>query len=458
MRYKSSRKRYFSAASSGKVMLWNIKKVMHCHFADLSRHLSALVDPRKFETYTIEEMVMSAIVLFMLGCDSRNAFNNKAREKKFCKNYSRLFGLRLPHMDAINNLFKCLDVDAIEDIRCCLISSLIEKRVFHKFRFFQEYSHIAIDGTGVYNWGENPPENIGKHALKKESKNGKTTYSTLLLEAALVCKNGMTIPLMTEWIANDDRPYDKQDCEHNALKRMAVRIKKFFPRLNICILVDGLYSNVSIMNICKEYGWNYITVFKDGNLPSVWEEVESLLPLGGGCSSYQQCVPDSVQWITRTFRWIKAIDYKKHLIQWVECVQETKHRKTGEKNTNRFVFLTNMEVNKDNVADILLAGRARWLIEDHFNTQKNRGGSLHHKFSRNNFSAIKNWHHIRQLACLIKELVKHSIEVQALIKTYKLTWKEVWEIINGYLYFRSINNVMAAFEIWIQKPRQIRLE
>ena len=31
---------------------------------------------------------------------------------------------------------------------------------------------------------------------------------------------------------------------------------------------------------------------------------------------------------------------------------------------------------------------SRWSIEDHFNTQKNRGGKLHHKFNRNNFNAI----------------------------------------------------------------------
>ena len=447
-------------------MLWNIKKVLHCHFADLPAHLSALTDPRKGESYTIEEMVMSAIVLFILGCQSRNAFNNKAREKKFHKNYRRLFGFELPHMDATNDLFESLDSNEMEEIRCRLIYKLMEKRIFKKFRFFVEYSHIAIDGTGAYNWGENPPEDIGQHALKRESKNGKVTYSTQLLEAVLVCKNGMTIPLVTEWIANDsladvkqDSEKVKQDCESKAFKRMAERLKKYFPRLDICILADGLYSNVSIMSICEKYGWKYTTVFKDGNLPSVWKEVESLLPLSGGASSSVQHTCDSTHWITRNFRWIKNLEHQKHSFNWIECVQEKVHRKTGEKSDAiRFVFLTNMDVTSKNIADILLAGRARWLIEDHFNTQKNRGGSLHHKFSRNNFNAIKNWHHTRQLACMIKELVKHSMEVRELAKSKKLTWKELWEIINGYLYYCSVKKIMKTFEIWSKTPRQIRLE
>jgi hypothetical protein len=224
-------------------------------------------------------------------------------------------------MDTTNDLFMLLDFTEMEKIRCSLISRLIEKRVLHKFRFFKEYSHIAIDATGTCNRGENPPKDIVTHALKKESKNGKVTYYTLLLEAVPVCKNGMTIPLMTEWIANDtladvkpdcDSKDFKQDCESKAFKRMAERLKKYFPRLNVCILADGLYSNVSIMNICREYGWKYITVFKDGNLSSVWQEVESLLPLSGGASSSRQHTSDSTHWITRNFRWIKNLEHQKH--------------------------------------------------------------------------------------------------------------------------------------------------
>ena len=416
-------------------------------------------DPRSGQRYTIEELVMSSIVLFIFDCKSRNDFNIKAREVKFNKNYRRFFHLELPQMDATNDLFKLLDAQEMEKVRCLLVSRLIEKRVFHKFRFFDHYSHIAVDGTGVYNWGESPPEDIGGYALKKVSKNGKTTYYSLLLEAVLVCKNGMTIPLMTEWIANENQEYDKQDCESKAFKRMAIGLKQYFPRLNICVLADGLYANVSMINICQEYGWRYITVFKDGNLPSVWEEVNSLLPLSGGASSCEQQLSNTTHWITRTYRWIKNLEYQKHHIHWIECVQEMVHRKTGEKSdSKRFVFLTNMEVNHDNIADVLTSGRARWFIEDHFNTQKNRGGNLHHKFNRVDFNAIKNWHHARQLACMIKELVKYSVEVQELMKSKKLTWLALWEIINGYLYFCSVDKMMKLFEDWSKSPRQVRLK
>lgn len=439
-------------------MLWQVKKILHCHFPDLSSRLSALQDPRKGEQYTIEELVMSAVVLFLLKCDSRNDFNNRYNEH-FSTNYRRMFGLHLPHMDAVNDLFEAMKPEELEDVRCRLINTLIEKRVFHKLRFFGKCFCIAIDATGIYNWRNNPCEAVREFALTKTSSKGKVSYFTHVFEAVLICKNGTSIPVMSEWIANDGGEYDKQDCEMNAFKRLSVRLKKYFPRLNICILADGLYSNVSLMNICREYDWKFISVFKDGNLSSVWEEVDSLLPLAGAAECHQQCTNESVYMITRKYRWIKDIEYKKHNIVWVECVQESIHMKTGEKKKNRFVYLTNLEVNKDNVVSIVTAGRARWFIEDHFNTQKNRDGNLHHKFNRNNFTAMKNWHSVRQLTCMVDELVKHTTEMALLMKeNEKLSWKKLYEDLNAFLSMLSVENEMVLFEHWCESPRQVRLE
>ena len=440
-------------------MLWQVKKILHCHFPDLLSRLSALQDPRKGTQYAIEELVMSAVVLFLLKYDSRNDFNNRYKDQHFRGNYQRMFHLNLPHMDAVNDLFEQMEPETLEDLRCCLIHTLIEKRVFHKLRFFGRYFYIAIDATGVYNWGNTPCEAVREFALTKESSKGKVSYFTHVLEAVLICRNGTSIPLMSEWIANEGQDYDKQDCELKAFKRLAVRLKKYFPRLNISILADGLYSNVSLMNICKEYEWQFISVFKDGNLPSVWEEVNKQLPLAGAAECYQQWLSDSTHRITRRYRWIKTIEYQKHHIVWVECVQESVHWETGEKKENRFVFLTNCEVNRENVASILMAGRGRWFIEDHFNTQKNRGGKLHHKFNRNDFAAMKNWHNTRQLACMIEELVKHTTELVQLKKEHaKLSWKELWKSLNSYLTMLTIEDEMALFEQWCKSPRQVRLE
>jgi hypothetical protein len=441
-------------------MLYQIKKVLHCHFPDLSARLSSLNDPRTGIQYTIEELVMASLTLFLLRCESRNDFNLKASDEQFRKNYYRVFRLEVPQMDAVNELFEKMDTRELEDLRCRFIKALIEKRVFHKFRFFDRYFNVAADGTGTYYWGETPPEGIQSHALKRESKNGKITYTSQVLEAVLVCRNGMTIPLVTEWIANDGEKYDKQDCEQKAFKRLAVRLNEYFPRLPICILADGLYSNALMMDVCQRYDWKYITVFKDGNLPSVWQEVESLLPIVKKDCTRQQALADSTYRIIRTYRWVKEMPYQKHTIHWVECIQKKIHKDTGEEKENRFVFLTNLDVKHNNIDKILMAGRARWWIEEHFNTQKNRGGYLQHKFNRTFFDAIKNWHSVRQLACIMLQLIMHTQELICLkeIKGLKMTWKELWKNLNAFLTMCVVEEVIAEFEHWSKVRRQVRLE
>ena len=114
-----------------------------------------------------------------------------------------MFSLELPHMDAVNDLFKKIGEKDMEMLRSHLISALIEKRVFHRLRFFGAYFYLAVDATGVYNWGMSPPEGIADQALKKEYDSGKVNYNSGVFEAVLVFQNGMYIPLMSEWIANN---------------------------------------------------------------------------------------------------------------------------------------------------------------------------------------------------------------------------------------------------------------
>ncbi len=49
-----------------------------------------------------------------------------------------------------------------------------------------------------------------------------------------------------------------------------------YPRLPIVIAADVLYPKNNVFKTCPSNGWRFIITFKDGNLPSVWEEVPLL--------------------------------------------------------------------------------------------------------------------------------------------------------------------------------------
>ena len=167
-------------------------------------------------------------------------------------------------------------ISQVELLNQKMVQTLFKRKVFHKSRYRGHWFRIAVDGSGVVSFTEQHCQ----QCLHQMSKKGKTTYSHKVLDARLVTPNGFSMSLATEWIENpEDEAYDKQDCERKAFIRLAVKLKKAYPKLPIIILADGLYPYQSFFATCKANDWVYILTFKEGNLKTVWEEVYALKPL-----------------------------------------------------------------------------------------------------------------------------------------------------------------------------------
>ena len=97
-----------------------------------------------------------------------------------------------------------------------------------------------------------------------------------MLEAKLVVGE-MVFSIGSEFVENEEENVDKQDCEIRAFKRLAQKIKEEYPRLKIIISGDALYASKPVMDICKENGWKYIIRFKEGAIPSLYREFETVV-------------------------------------------------------------------------------------------------------------------------------------------------------------------------------------
>jgi hypothetical protein len=73
----------------------------------------------------------------------------------------------------------------------------------------------------------------------------------------------------------------KQDCEQKALMGLLKKLKKDYSRLPICILLDGLFACYPVMTQIKVMGWEYIIVWKDGELKTVWGQLGDVRLEGG---------------------------------------------------------------------------------------------------------------------------------------------------------------------------------
>ena len=372
-----------------------------------------LQDNRKRSDYEVSELLTACIAMFLFKETSRNALNNDRKEGYFKENYLRVFKLRLPHMDTVEDFLRIVKPEELEALKAALIAGLIEQKVLRSLRLLSKYYAVAIDGTGTNSYTQNDDQGNRTH---KTSKNGKVTYHYHVVEAKLVTNTGLVISLASEWITNEaDRNFDKQDCEQRAFERLAEKLKRYFPRLPICILADGLYPNKTFMQICQNNNWTYIVVLKDDNLKILQQDITDTENKHRRSIEYYNT---TAKVRTHKKQQYKFIDlpfcHSTHTLYWFSC-QETITRYNKDKQPLKkqdtpctFVWLTNIEVTQNNVRELAQTGRSRWKIENEgFNAQKNDGFALEHAFSQNE-TAAKVFYFLLQIAHLLFQLIERG--------------------------------------------------
>jgi len=423
-------------------LVYQLRKIMHHFFPDLFIWLREIEDFRRKSEYELAELITACIAMYLFKNDSRNAFNNLRKEAKFKINYERLFNLKLPHPDTVENILRRLPNDVLEQLKDKMIAALLDKKSLHKYRYQGQWFTVAIDGTGVVSFDEKHCE----QCLHSTSKKGKTSYFHTVLEAKLVTSNGFAISLATEWIENPLTEYDKQDCERKAFTRLSDKIKEKYPRLPICLLADGLYPYQGFFETCDINNWVFIATFKDGLLPSVWKKIEELLPLLPD-NQIGEKIRQGKHQTNRHYRWINNIDYSGYKLNWIECVEiiETNADEVGNKfKQTRFSQITNIIPCNETIIDLITTGRMRWKIENEgFNQQKNGGYKMQHKFARKSYRAMKNYYQCLQIANMINQLMILSTEFQSQLKS-KTSIKHLWWCMKGELIWGEIDQFINS--------------
>jgi len=418
-----------SAAEKGKIILSQIKKVIETHFPELLHCANSLSDSRKRKEYSMSEIITGALFMFIFKESSRNAYNSDRRESCFRKTFFNYFKINLPHGDACDDVLRVLPPVELESLKTQLVASLIEQKMFRKFRFLGKFHLIAVDATGMATFEHRHCD----HCLTKTSKTGVVTYFHYVLEAKIVTSTGLSISLASEFIENDPgRDYEKQDCERKAFVRLAAKIKKYFPRLPICILGDGLYPNNTVFDICAKNDWRFIITLKDGNIKTFQTEVDLLKATAIRRSV---CRANKTTRTTLEYAFLNEIDYSGRNFSWVEC-KETIVNIMGEIISNRhFVYITDVTQNQQNLIETADSGRLRWKIENEgFNSQKNLGYALEHKFSRKSFTAMQNYYTVLQIAHMINQLVERSRQIVEILNEHsKQTIVDLWKKLIAYL-------------------------
>ena len=257
------------------------KNLIEHFFPDFNDYLKELTDPRNQDKiiYKKETMMWSGLLMFINKLGSRHQITQRMRRSdkdNLLNNLKELTGQKdiekIPHGDSIDYLFQRLRSEEVEDLIIKLVDKLIRNRVLEKFRLLGKYYMFAIDGVHLYSYDY---KHCDKCLVREDKKTGKKKWMHYKLQGSLVSDEGLCLGTFTEWIENE-KGYDKQDCETKACLRMIKKIKKAFPQLAICILLDGLYATESIMKALDEVGFKWIIVFKEGRMPVVYNWIQKM--------------------------------------------------------------------------------------------------------------------------------------------------------------------------------------
>ena len=414
-----------------------IKKYM----PELMNKFDNLTDLRhqSYVKYKMKVIFMVRLMGLMCSIKSMNEMTSEFNTHETIENIAQMCELELneiPHCDTINDVFEKIKVEEIEEIIKDIITKLIRGKILTKFLVRDKYYHIIVDGTGL----ATSRKRYNKNCLvkNKTDKNGNKyqEYSTYVLEAKLVVGN-MVFSIGSEFVENSNnknfihrkiRKYKilekkkynkkdkrknlsyqkyKQDCEIKAFERLAKKIKKNYPRLNILISGDALYANQKVIDICMKNKWKYIIRLKEGAIPTLYKEFEKIV------SKENECNVDKYEFVTK-------IAYKEN---------ETNVIRYKDKEIE-FTYMTDLPITNKNIESSIIVGRKRWKIENEgFNIQKNGTFDIGHLYSKNAV-AIKVHYLMIQIAHIIRQLVENG---SIAVKSQRLKIKEISQLIKKML-------------------------
>jgi hypothetical protein len=381
-----------------------------------TRDQDAIIYPRRF-------LAWWGILLYVLQLGSRRQldFDLRAEGTQVLHNLNRLAETNQttrPVHDTLDHFLEHTTVAGWERLRSQLNQRLLRMKVLDAARVLGHVPMIT-DGTGHLAFGR-------KHCDQcLQQRHGQHTYYLhQVLEAKFIGPGGFVTSVGSVFIENEPGweklPADerKQNCELKAMDVLAPAVKRDYPQLKICWLGDALCACGRSFQIAKDHGWNFVFTFKEGRLPALWREFQTLLTE----------VPQHVVTVelpngtTQEYRWVNALDYvdsaqrawKLNALQCLETKPDGSH--------TRWAWLTWLPLNRNTVVAVAeQGGRPRWLIENQgFNRQKNSGMNLEHVYSIDP-DKLKAYYLCLQIAHLLLLLLEQGSLLRRLVADWDRT-------------------------------------
>jgi hypothetical protein len=372
-------------------------------------------------SYRLHDVLMSGFAMMFYQDKSMLEFQRRLQEKKYMNNLKSLFNVQsIPKDTQMRDVIDKVDSSIFESIFKDYFKALQRGKHLESYQIMGNNYLITMDGSGYFSSNKINCDSC----LHKETKSGIVWYEHQILQACLMHPNKkQVIPLMPEEIKNSDGK-DKQDCEINAAKRLLEKIRKSHPKLKVIIGGDSLYSKQPMIEAIKAKNMRYVLTAKENDHKILMEWINEQRQL------------KEVSQVE-----IKDKKGRRHIYEWINEVPLNGNKNTllvnyfeyWIKNENNDVtyhnsWVTDINIDKDNVLELVKTGRSRWKIENEtFNILKNHGYHIEHNYGHGKKHLSMNFFILNLLAFYMHQIFELTDRLyqQCREKFHTKSW--LWE-------------------------------
>jgi hypothetical protein len=283
----------------------------------------------------------------------------------------------------------------------------------------------------------------------KEHKNGSKTYYHQMLQAALVHPEQKVVyPFAPEAILKQDG-VEKNDCERNAAKRWLEDFRREHPHLPVIIVADGLSSNTPFIKLIQEHKMNYILVCKEADHKYLVDW------LANADDKDAPSFTSKDGKISRKYRYMNDVPLNSSHEVYVNVL--TYFETIGDK-TTKWMWVTDIKINKDNAKQIMKGGRARWRIENEtFNTLKNQGYNFEHNYGHGKKNLSTVFAFLMLLSFFIDQVLQAVNKNFCAALVSMCNKKALWEMMRALLKVYNILSFESLYEAIFRPPPAVTL-
>lgn len=425
---------------------------------DLGKHIKQVPDTREDNsTIVLSDCLLGGFAMFSLKDSS--LLNYVGQYKERASNLKNIYGINAcPSDGAIRTILDKVAPDKLTALYRKPLDLLKSYGVLDSYKFMGKYLAVSIDGVTHFS----SKKVCCPNCLEIHHGDGTITNQHKCLAAALIHPDKQEVFVVgTEAMLKKDGA-TKNDCELNAANRLLPVINNHLSGYSLLILEDALYANGPHIKKLQAAGHSFVLSVKEGSQKSLFRQFSSLQSKKKTRKfkkTRAERKRSGASKVICTYEYANGLylneshtDTKVNMV-WYEERDET----TGEL-LKKFCFITDIDLNKQNVKEIVKAGRSRWKIENEtFNTLKNQGYNFTHNYGHGK-------EHLSTVFCILMMLAFTIDQIaQACDKYFKRAWrvrgskKSLWEKVRQYFDFVVVKSMETIYKI-ISKDIKLKIE